>query len=119
MLPKKEENYMINDEEIYARYLLQFKEEGIADLYDQVNTQAEAAIFIYANKHFKQAILDAPPKHIDKNAEINEEMTYQFYMRDLRWTIEAFFRDVTDEKSAKKLAKILMKFYLNEQDKDL
>ncbi|RLA69071.1 MAG: hypothetical protein DRG09_06645 [Epsilonproteobacteria bacterium] len=105
---------MINDEEIYARYLLQFKEEGIADLFDQVNTQAEAAIFIYANKHFKQSILDAPPKHVDTNTEINEEMTYQFYMRDLRWTIEAFFRDVTDDKSAKKLTKTLMKYYLKE-----
>jgi hypothetical protein len=105
---------MINNEEMHARYLLQFKEEGISDLFNQVNTQSEAAIFIYANKHFKQAILDAPPKHLDENAEINEEMTYQFYMRDLRWMIEAFFRDVTDDKSAKKLTKTLMKFYLKD-----
>ncbi len=103
---------MINDEELYLRYLAQFEEEGIVDLIDQVNTQAEAAIFIYANKHFKQSILDAPPKVMDTNTEMSEEMTYQFYMRDLRWTIEAFFRDVTDPKSAKKLTKALINFYL-------
>ena len=105
---------MINDEELYLRYLPQFEEEGIVDLIDQVNTQAEAAIFIYANKHFKQSILDAPPKVMDTNTEMSEEMTYQFYMRDLRWTIEAFFRDVTDPKSAKKLTKSLMNFYLKD-----
>jgi len=103
---------MINDEEVYARYLAQFEEEGIVDLIDQVNTQAEAAIFIYANKHFKQSILDAPPKVKDINTEMDEEMTYQLYMRDLRWMIEAFFRDVTDPKSAKKLTKALINFYL-------
>ena len=105
---------MINDEELYLRYLAQFEEEGIVDLIDQVSTQAEAAIFIYANKHFKQSILDAPPKVMDTNTEMSEEMTYQFYMRDLRWTIEAFFRDVTDSKSAKKLTKSLMNFYLKD-----
>jgi len=105
---------MINDEEVYSRYLVLFEKEGIVNLIDQVNTQAEAAIFIYANKHFKQSILDAPPKVMDTNIEMSEEMTYQFYMRDLRWMIESFFRDVTDPKSAKKLTKALMNFYLKD-----
>ena len=105
---------MINDEEVYSRYLAKFEEEGIVDLIDQVNTQVEAAIFIYANKEFKQSILDAPPKVMDTNTEVSEEMTYQFYMRDLRWMIEAFFRDATDPKSAKKLTKTLMNFYLKD-----
>lgn len=105
---------MINDEEVYSSYLAKFDEEGIVELIDQVNTQAEAAIFIYANKEFKQSILDAPPKVMDANTEVNEEMTYQFYMRDLRWMIEAFFRDITDPKSAKKLTKALINFYLKD-----
>ena len=105
---------MINDEEVYSSYLAKFEEEGIVELIDQVNTQAEAAIFIYANKEFKQSILDAPPKVMDTNTEVSEEMTYQFYMRDLRWMIEAFFRDITDPKSAKKLTKALINFYLKD-----
>jgi hypothetical protein len=102
---------MKTDEKVYARYSAQFKAGGIYDLLDQVNTQEEAALLLFANKNFKQSILDAPPKNMDTNVAIRGFMTYQFYMKDLRWTLQAFFGEVTDEKSAKRLTKALINFY--------
>jgi len=99
------------DEEVYARHSVQFETEGISELLDHVNTQEEAAVLLFANKNFKQSILDTPPKNMDTNVEIRGFMTYQFYMKDLRWTLQAFFGEVTDEKSAKKLTKALINFY--------
>ena len=107
-----EEKYlMIIDEEVYAHFSALFEDEGIYELIDQVNTREEAAVLLFANKNFKQSILDAPPKNMDTNVAIRGFMTYQFYMKDLRWTLQAFFGEVTDEKSAKKLTKALINFY--------
>ena len=105
---------MKTGEEVYARYSAQFEAEGIYDLLDQVNTQEEAAVLLFANKNFKQSILDAPPKNMDTNVAVRGFMTYQFYMKDLRWTLQAFFGEVTSEKTAKKLTKALINFYLKE-----
>ena len=99
------------DEETYTHYSELYKDEGIYDLIDQVNTREEAAVLLFANKNFKQSILDAPPKNMDTNVAVRGFMTYQFYMKDLRWTLQAFFGEVTDEKSAKKLTKALNNFY--------
>jgi len=110
-----EEKYLMKtDEEVYARYSALFEDEGIYDLIDQVNNQEEAALLLFASKNFKQSILDTPPKHMDTNVEIREFMTYQFYMKDLRWTLQAFFGEVTSDKSAKKLTKALINFYLKD-----
>ncbi len=102
------------DEEAYARFSAQFEAAGIYDLIDQVNTQEEAALLLFANKNFKQSILDTPPKNMDTNVAVRGFMTYQFYIKDLRWTLQAFFGEVTDEKSAKKLTKALINFYLKD-----
>lgn len=110
-MPIEGKYHMKIDEEVYARYSAQFEAEGIYDLLDQVNTQEEAAVLLFANKNFKQSILDTPPKNIDPNIATRGFMTYQFYMKDLRWTLQAFFGEVTDEKSAKKLTKALISFY--------
>jgi len=105
---------MKNNEEIYARYATQFEAEGIVELIAQVNTQEEAALLIYTNKNFKQDILDTPPKPINTNAARAGGMTRQFYIKDLRWTIEGVFGEVTDKKSAKRLTKALINFYLKD-----
>ena len=105
---------MKNNEVIDARYAAQFEAEGIIKLMVHVNTQEEAALLIYANKNFKQDILDTPPKPIDTNTTRAGGLTRQFYIKDLRWTIEGVFGEVTDKKSAKRLTKALINFYLKD-----
>jgi hypothetical protein len=102
------------DEETYTHYSELYKDEGIYDLIDQVSSKEEAAVLLFASKNFKQSILDTPPKNMDTNVEVRGFMTYQFYMKDLRWTLRAFFGEVTNEKSAKKLTKALINFYLKD-----
>jgi len=105
---------MKNDEEDYTHYSALFENEGIYDLIDQVNNREEAALLLFASKNFKQSILDVPQKNTDTDAAIRGFMTYQFYMKDLRWTLQAFFGEVTSKKTAKKLTKALIDFYLKD-----
>jgi len=111
----KEEKYLMQiDEETYTHYSELYKDEGIYDLIDQVSNREEAAVLLFASKNFKQSILDTPPKNMDTNVEVRGFMTYQFYIKDLRWTLQAFFGEVTNEKTAKKLTKTLINFYLKD-----
>jgi len=98
------------DEETYTHYSERYKDEGIYDLIDKVSNKEEAAVLLFASRNFKQSILDTPPKNMDTNVEMRGFMTYQFYMKDLRWTLQAFFGEVTNEKSAKKLTKAIINF---------